>query len=54
MIEIDYDWGDPPPRIKKRFGKKKAKEGKKKGKSDTRKDLKDKDDFSDADVKESP
>lgn len=31
VIEIDYDWGDPPPRITKRFGKKKGKDGKKKG-----------------------
>ena len=23
LIEIDQSWGEPPPRIKKRFGKKK-------------------------------
>lgn len=32
MIEIDYDWGEPPPRIKKRFGKKSK--GKKKDSPD--------------------
>lgn len=26
VIEVNYDWGEPPPRIKKRFGKKKKKE----------------------------
>ena len=25
LIEIDQSWGEPPPRIKKRFGKKKKK-----------------------------
>ena len=34
LIEIDYDWGKPPPRIAKRFGKKKGKKGEKKPKGD--------------------
>ena len=25
VIEVNYDWGEPPPRIKKRFGKSKKK-----------------------------
>lgn len=40
LIEIDQDWGEPPPRIKKRFGKKgkkgQAKTPKKKGKNKTK------------------
>ena len=29
VIEIDMDWGEPPPRLKKRFGGKKKGKGKK-------------------------
>lgn len=33
LVEIDQDWGEPPPRIKKRFGKKGKKKSEKLEKS---------------------